>query len=86
MYKTWKYAFNKSTNNPNSVNSDLVGYGPGSKDFTFTITHTYKQKYFFERVEFSYVKINSYSMGSGFGADGNKSNQSRFGIEIGVMF
>lgn len=81
-----EYAFNKSTNNPNSANADLIGYGPSSKALSFTLTPMYKYKYLFARVDFSYVRINNYSEGSGFGVDGNKANQYRLGIEGGIIF
>lgn len=81
-----EYAFNKSTNNPNSANADLVGYGPNSKALTFTVTPMYKYKYLFARADLSYVRINNFSNGSGFGADGNRSNQYRLGIEAGIIF
>jgi hypothetical protein len=40
----------------------------------------------FARVDFSYVRINNYLEGSGFGVDGNKANQYRLGIEGGIIF
>lgn len=81
-----EYAFNKSTNNPDSANADLIGYGPSSKALSFTLTPMYKYKYLFARVDLSYVRINNYAEGSGFGVDGNKANQYRVGIEGGIIF
>ncbi len=81
-----EYAFNKSTNNPESANADLVGYGPHSKALTFTITPMYKYKYLFARADFSYVRINNFSEPSGFGVSGNKANQYRLGVEAGIIF
>ncbi len=81
-----EYACNKSTNNPNSANADLVGYGPDSKAFTVTITPMYKYKYLFVRADLSYVRINNFSESGGFGESGNKANQYRLGLETGIMF
>jgi hypothetical protein len=81
-----EYASNKSTNNPNSANADLVGYGPRSKAFSLTITPMYKYKYLFVRADLSYVRINNFAEGSGFGVNGNKVNQYRLGLEGGIIF
>ena len=61
-------------------------YGPGSGAFSFSITPTYQYKYFFARAEFSWVKANGITSGSGFGSDGTNTSQSRVLVETGILF
>ena len=72
-----------------------VLYGAGSSAFSFTITPTYTWDRFFVRGEWSIVKlsgitrgdlINSGTLGTGFGRNGNKTEQQRFLVETGITF
>jgi hypothetical protein len=60
--------------------------GPGSKAWSFTITPTWQNKFFFARAEFSYVKINSLVPGTGFGPSLNSDSMARVQIETGIIF
>lgn len=61
-------------------------YGAGSAAWSLTITPTYQYKIFFVRGELSYVGLNSGTVGSEFGKNGDKTNQVAGLIETGVMF
>ena len=77
---------NHSATTDASLNSDLVGYGPGSSATTWTITPTYHPGPFFTRVEYSLVNVSNFAAHSAFGSNGSLSNQSRFLAELGVQF
>lgn len=66
----------------NAIN--LLGYGPGSSAFSFTVTPAYVKDGFFLRGEFSIVHATDSTFA--FGPLGNKANQPRGAIEAGVMF
>jgi hypothetical protein len=57
-----------------SPNADFVGYGPGSRAATFTITPSYKMNLFFLRAEFSAVNAV------------DRELQTRVLVETGVAF
>ena len=81
--------YETSTGNPadtNGGNNNLLGYGPGSKAWSLTVTPTYQDKGFFTRVELSYVHVTSGTAGSMFGTTGNYQNQVRGMIESGLTF
>lgn len=69
-----------------SPNNNLLGYGPGSRAWTFTLTPTWQEGGFFARAEISYVRSADYAAGLGFGEQGDQSGQWRGLIETGVMF
>jgi len=69
-----------------SPNNDLLGYGPGSRVWTFTLTPTYQVGGFFVRAEVSYVKLSGYTTGLAFGARGDQPGQLRGLVETGLMF
>ncbi len=69
-----------------SLNSDLVGYGPGSSATTFTLTPAYKTPHFVVRGEWSHVTANNVFPGLGFGPGGLRTNQTRLGLEVGAQF
>lgn len=77
-----------------SLTPNLLGFGPGSSAFSFTITPTYTYKRFFLRGEYSIVSVSGidrgdiYSgiLGTGFGRLGNKTEQQRFLVETGITF
>lgn len=81
--------YETSTGSPadtNGGNNNLLGYGPGSKAWSLTVTPTFQDKGFFTRVELSYVRVTSSAPGSAFGAGGNRPNQVRGMIESGITF
>ena len=79
--------YETSTGNPtdpNAGNNNLLGYGPGAKAWSFTVTPTFQDKGFFTRVEFSYVRVTHST--AAFGAAGTAPNQVRGMIETGLTF
>jgi hypothetical protein len=74
-----------STTDPAALN--LLGYGPGSSAFSFTVTPTYQKGGFFLRGDVSLVDARNLSATSVvFGALGDKTKQVRGVIEAGFMF
>ncbi len=74
-----------STTDPLALN--LLGYGPGSSAFSFTVTPTYQKGGFFLRGDVSLVDARNLSATSVvFGALGDKTKQVRGVIEAGFMF
>jgi hypothetical protein len=70
---------------PNAIN--LLGYGPGSGAFSFTLTPTYIKDGFFMRGDFSIVHATDTTPAFAvFGPDGTKVDQPRGAIEVGFMF
>lgn len=77
-----------------SLAPNLLGFGPGSSAFSFTITPTYTYKRFFLRGEYSIVSLGGITrgdltqgtLGTGFGRTGNKTDQQRFLLETGFTF
>src|SRR3984893_6886473 len=66
---------------------NLLGYGPGSSAFSFTVTPTYQKGGFFLRGDISVVDARNLSATSfAFGQLGDKSKQTRGVIEAGFMF
>jgi hypothetical protein len=80
----FEYFANHSTTTDMSPNADLVGYGPGSRATTWTITPAYHPGPFFVRAEYSLVTV--YNAAIGFGPAGTLTNQSRYLLEMGVQF
>ena len=70
--------------NGGATNNNLLGYGPGAKAWSLTITPTFQDKGFFARVELSYVRVTSST--AAFGATGTAPNQVRGMIETGLTF
>jgi hypothetical protein len=66
-------------------NNNLL-YGPGSGAFSISLTPTFQYSYFFARSEFSWVKANGITAGSGFGSNGTNTSQTRVLIETGILF
>ncbi len=65
---------------------NLLGYGPGSNAWSFTVTPTYQYKLFFTRAEFSYVGVGGTTEGLAFGSSGTAKSQVRVLFETGVVF
>jgi hypothetical protein len=68
-----------------ATNNNLLGYGPGSKAWSLTVTPTFQDKGFFTRVELSYVHVTGTS-GDLFGNTLTQPNQVRGIIETGLTF
>ena len=78
--------WNESATNDTSGNADLIGYGPGSSAISITVTPTYHfANYGVLRLEYSHVRLTTFTSGLGFGTSGNSGDQDRFGFELGVM-
>lgn len=77
---------NQSTASNRGQNADLVGYGPGSGAWTFTLTPAYVYRNFILRVELSQVAVRSAAPGLAFGASGSRRRQFRFVVESGLQF
>jgi hypothetical protein len=69
-----------------SANMNPLGYGPGSRAASFTLTPTWQDKDLFARGEFSYVHVMDYAPGAVFGKGGTNPNEIRGAAEIGVAF
>lgn len=67
---------NGSAASDTSLNADLVGFGPGSRATTWTITPMYHPGPFFVRAEYSFVTV----------TNGAFSSQSRYLVELGAQF
>jgi hypothetical protein len=64
----------------------LLGYGPGSGAFSFTVTPTWQRGIFFARAEGSVVTAFSTTAGDVFGSTGTTKTQGRFLLEGGIVF
>jgi hypothetical protein len=73
-----------STTDPAALN--LLGYGPGSNAFAFTVTPTYQKSGFFLRGDISVVDARSATPGLVFGTTGLNTKQTRGVVEAGFMF
>ena len=64
---------------------NIIGYGPGSNAWSFTVTPTYQWKQFFGRAELSYIGAGDMTPGFGFGVLGTKTDQVRLMFETGIL-
>jgi hypothetical protein len=74
-----------SGNATDGAPSPLTG-GPGSDNWSITLTPSYQYKIFFARAEFSYVGLGSTTAGFAFGKAGTDTSQVRVLFETGVIF
>ncbi len=81
-----EYGVNGSTRSDTSLNANLLGYGPGSRAWTFTLTPTYRRGVFFARAEASQAEVSAFTPGAAFGLSGSSSTQFRIGAETGIQF
>jgi hypothetical protein len=81
-----EYGHNGSTPADTGLNANLLGYGPGSSAWTYTLTPTYRRGVFFARAEASEVTVSSAAAGIAFGTSGTLSDQFRVGAETGIQF
>jgi hypothetical protein len=72
--------------NGSSTDAASLLYGGGSKAWSFTITPTYQNKFYFARAEFSYVKVNSGVNGFMFGPTLQSDSMARLMLEAGFIF
>ncbi|MBC5815244.1 MAG: outer membrane beta-barrel protein [Candidatus Eremiobacteraeota bacterium] len=77
---------NRSSTLDLGANADLVGFGPGSKATTLTLTPAFKTGHTTIRAEYSNVNLGAFTPGLGFGNFGTTPSQSRVGLELGVQF
>lgn len=89
--KTWSFGgrveyVTSSGDSNTSANNNLLGYGPGSRVWTLTLTPTWQSDGLFVRGELSYGRISHYTPGLGFGNAGDQADQTRALLEAGVMF
>jgi hypothetical protein len=78
----------KSSGGVATNEANLLGYGPGTGAFSFTVTPTFVKDAFFIRADASVVHLSNFVPGSdiGFGIGGTNTNQFRGAIEAGFMF
>jgi hypothetical protein len=77
---------NHSIATETSANADFLGYGPGSRATSLTLTPQYKFETYFTRAEFSQVEVSSGTPGLMFGPAGTATRQYRFVFEAGDQF
>lgn len=77
---------NQSTTAASSPNADLVGYGPGSGAWTFTVTPAYRRGQLLVRADLSQVSVRAAAPALGFGTLGLQRGQFRFVLESGLQF
>lgn len=81
-----EYGQNGSTRSDASANANLLGFGPGSSAWSYTLTPAYRKNVFFARADFSQVNVSGFTPGSAFGTAGTRSQQSRVVVESGIQF
>jgi hypothetical protein len=77
---------NRSTSGDTSLNADLLGFGPGSKAITWTLTPTYRFGNYFARGEATRVNVIDAARGVAFGPRGMLQNQNRLFFEVGIQY
>ena len=80
----WEYI--ASSGSVASGAANLLGYGPGSDAFSFTLTPTWQNGIYFVRADASVVSASGTTPGFAFGKAGNTKTQGRFVLETGVIF
>jgi hypothetical protein len=80
----------KSSGSPTTGEANLLGYGPGTGAFSFTVTPTWVKDAFFIRGDISIVHLTNFDPTSssdfGFGIGATNTNQTRGVIEAGFLF
>jgi hypothetical protein len=74
------------TTNGDKTDPVSLLYGGGSDAWSFTITPTWQNKFFFARAEFSYVKISSGTPGAMVGPTLSSDSMTRVMLETGIIF
>jgi hypothetical protein len=80
----YEYISQNGTTQAGSVN--LLGFGPGSRATSVTVTPTFQYGGFFTRGDISWAHAMDYTPGSVFGPAGANQNQARVVGEIGFIF
>ena len=75
----------RAVDGPGCAPTSLL-YGPDSNAWSLTVTPTWQRGIFFARGEVSYVRIDDYQPGFGFGSAGGSRDQVRGLFEAGVLF
>ena len=81
-----EYGKNGSTATDTGANANLLGYGPGSSAWTYTLTPAYRHGVFFARADLSEVSVGSFAHGAAFGTAGTTASQFRTVLESGIQF
>jgi len=81
-----RFEYISSSGSAAAGNANVLGYGPGSSAFSFTLTPTYQQGIFFARLEGSVVALSGTTAGFAFGKAGTTTTQERVVFETGIMF
>lgn len=69
-----------------TAHQNVLGFGPGARVFTFTLTPTWQDGGLFARADVSWVELAQFSPGLGFGAQGRDGGQFGAAMEAGVAF
>jgi len=82
----WETLQDSSSQIDTSINSDLIGYGPGSGITSWTLTPAWKLGGgAFFRIDFSQAHVTGAAPGLAFGSAGASDNQSRVVLELGTQ-
>jgi hypothetical protein len=78
----------RSSGSPTTGEANLLGYGPGTGAFSFTVTPTWVKDAFFIRGDISVAHVTNFVPASdfAFGLNGLSTNQTRGVIEAGFLF
>jgi hypothetical protein len=79
-----EYLTSSGSSTDGSIN--MLGFGAGSKGFTFTATPTYQKGGMFLRGDLGLVHVSDYTQGSVFGKSGTEASQFRGVLEFGFIF
>lgn len=79
----WEYIGSTGNGAQQAVN---LMYGPGSADWSITVTPTYQYKKVFARTDIAFVQANNFTPGDAFGRFGTRGSQTRGVVEIGLLF
>ena len=79
-------AFDYTTASRHGIDGTFLGYGSGANAYSIILTPTYTNNGYFIRGEMSYVRVNNFQVGSGFGRYGTKPDQFRALLETGFWF
>lgn len=66
-------------------NNNLM-FGPNSGAWSATLTPTWQRGIWFGRIEGSYVRALNQTPGAAFGLNGNANSQTRFMLEVGMLY
>ncbi len=69
-----------------NAHQNILGFGPGARVFTITLTPTWDDGDLFARADVSWVELARFAPGLGFGALGQDGGQFGAAIEAGVAF